>query len=42
MPKSKTDPQGIFPVWAQDGEDTTSQFERYGSLPTATDMSARS
>ena len=41
MPKSKTDPQGIFPVWARDGEDVCGEFERYGSLPTAEDMKAR-
>lgn len=41
MPKSKTDPQGIYPLWAKDGEDITGQFERYGSLPTPTDMKSR-
>lgn len=41
MPKSKTDPQGIYPVWAKDGEDVTGQFERYGSLPTPTAMKSR-
>lgn len=38
MPKSKTDPQGIFPVWAQDGEDICNEFERYGSIPSAEDL----
>lgn len=41
MPKSKTDPQGIYPLWAKDGEDITGQFERYGNLPTPTDMKSR-
>lgn len=41
MPKSKTDPQGIYPVWAKDGEDVTGHFERYSELPTPTDMKDR-
>lgn len=41
MPKSKTDPTGIYPVWAKDGQDVTGQFDRYGSLPSPTDMKAR-
>jgi hypothetical protein len=41
MPKSKTDPQGIYPLWAKDGEDVTGKFERYGALPTSADMKAR-
>ena len=41
MPKSKTDPQGIYPVWATNGEDITGKFERYGALPTVADMKAR-
>jgi hypothetical protein len=41
MPKSKTDPQGIYPVWAKNGEDTTGQFSRYGLVPSAADMKSR-
>lgn len=38
MPKSKTDPQGISPVWAKDGEDICGKFDRYGSIPDADDL----
>lgn len=41
MPKSKTDRQGIFPIWAKDGEDITGNFERYGALPTPAEMRVR-
>lgn len=41
MPRSKTPRQGIFPVWAKDGEDICNTFERYGSLPTADDLKQR-
>lgn len=41
MPKSKTDRQGIFPVWAKDGQDVTSKFERYGAIPTPTQLKSR-
>lgn len=41
MPKSKTDPQGQFPVWSQNGEDITGKFDRYGELPSPTDMKSR-
>ena len=42
MARAKTKPQGQFPVWAQDGEDVTGKFERYGSIPTALTMKSRS
>lgn len=41
MSKSKTDRQGIFPIWAKDGEDICGNFERYGSLPTPAEMRKR-
>jgi len=41
MPLSNTPRQGIFPVWAQDGTDTTATFERYKDLPTSTTLKAR-
>lgn len=41
MPKSRTDRQGIFPVWAKDGEDVTGKFKRYASLPDAADLKKR-
>jgi len=41
MAKSKTDRQGIFPIWAKDGEDICGKFERYGSLPTPAEMRKR-
>lgn len=41
MPKSKTDRQGIFPIWAKDGEDVTGKFQRFGALPTPTEMRHR-
>lgn len=41
MPKSKTDKQGIFPIWAKDGEDVCEKFDRYGTLPTPTEMKKR-
>lgn len=41
MPKSKTDPQGIFPIWAKDGEDITNKFSRYNPLPSAADLKKR-
>lgn len=41
MPKSKTDRQGMYPVWAQDGEDITGKFDRYGNIPSPTDMKSR-
>ena len=34
MALNKTENQGIFPVWAKDGEDITGTFSRYSSLPT--------
>ncbi|CAB4125093.1 hypothetical protein UFOVP53_59 [uncultured Caudovirales phage] len=42
MTKSKTPRTGIFPAWAQEGEDTTHTFERYATLPTPDDMKNRS
>jgi hypothetical protein len=41
MPISKTPRNGIYPVWAKDGEDICGQFERYKSLPGATDLRSR-
>jgi len=41
MPKSKTDRQGLFPVWAKDGEDICNKFERFGGIPTAQEMRKR-
>jgi hypothetical protein len=41
MPLSKTPKQGIFPVWAKDGEDICGAFERYKSLPTFATLKAR-
>ena len=41
MPQSKTPNQGIYPVWAKDGEDSTGKFERYKPLPTFADLKAR-
>lgn len=43
MPISKTPqtPQGNFPVWAPDGQDTTGQFSRYMGVPTATQLKQR-
>ena len=41
MPKSRTDRQGLFPVWAKDGEDICEKFKRYDSLPTASDLKKR-
>jgi hypothetical protein len=41
MPLSETPNQGQFPVWAPDGEDICGQFERFGTLPTPTDLKGR-
>jgi hypothetical protein len=41
MPISKTPRNGIYPVWARDGEDICGQFERYKPLPTPTDLRSR-
>ena len=41
MPISNTPKQGIFPVWAPNGEDITGAFQRYSALPTAAQMKAR-
>ncbi len=41
MPKSRTDRQGLFPVWAKDGEDVCEKFERYGAIPTPEDLKKR-
>ena len=41
MPISKTPTDGIYPVWAPDGEDTTGKFERYKPLPTFTTLKTR-
>lgn len=41
MAKSKTDRTGIFPVNAQDGNDSTGKFQRYGSVPTAAELKDR-
>lgn len=41
MPISKTNPQGNFPLWARDGQDTTGKFNRYGAIPTATSMRSK-
>ena len=42
MTASNTRRRGIFPVWALDGEDTSSTFERYAPLPTPQEMKKRS
>lgn len=42
MPTSKTPRQGIYPLWAKDGEDTSGHFERYMPLPSPTDLRNRS
>jgi hypothetical protein len=41
MPISSTSPQGQFPVWSKDGEDSTGKFERYGGIPSSTQMKQR-
>lgn len=41
MPLSETPRQGIFPIWAKDGQDSTSKFERFKSMPTFTDLKSR-
>lgn len=43
MPISKAPqvPQGNFPVWAPDGNDSTGQFQRYMPLPTAEKLKQR-
>lgn len=43
MPNSKAPqtPQGNFPVWAPNGEDSTGQFQRYVPLPTVEQFKAR-
>jgi hypothetical protein len=41
MPISKTPNQGIYPVWAPDGEDSTGQFSRYMPLPTPEKLKKR-
>ena len=41
MPISNTPRQGIYPVWAKDGEDVTGKFERYKPLPTAAALRSR-
>ena len=41
MPISKTPRQGIYPVWAKDGEDVTGKFERYKPLPTPANLKSR-
>jgi hypothetical protein len=41
MPISRTNRQGIYPLWAKDGEDTSGNFERYMQLPTPTDLRNR-
>lgn len=41
MPISKTPRQGIYPVWAKDGEDVTGKFERYKPLPTPSALKSR-
>ncbi len=40
MPISETPRQGIYPVWARDGEDSTGSFDRFKPLPTPTDLKA--
>ena len=42
MTASNTRRRGIFPVWALDGEETSSTFERYAPLPTPQEMKKRS
>jgi len=41
MPLSKTPRQGIYPIWAKDGEDSSGKFERYKGVPTFVDLKAR-
>lgn len=41
MPISNTPRQGIYPVWAKDGEDVCGKFDRYKALPTADNLKAR-
>jgi len=41
MPISRTPRQGIYPLWAKDGQDTSGSFERYMALPTPTDLRNR-
>lgn len=38
MPISKTPRNGIYPLWAKDGEDISGSFERYMPLPTPQTM----
>ena len=41
MPKSRTDRQGLFPIWAKDGEDISGKFKRYDSLPNPENLKKR-
>jgi hypothetical protein len=41
MPLSRTPRQGLYPIWAKDGEDTSGSFERYMPLPNPTDLRNR-
>jgi len=41
MPISNTPRQGIYPLWAKDGQDTSGNFERYMALPTPADLRNR-
>lgn len=41
MAKAETDPKGIFPAWAPDGEDVCGTFDRYMSLPTPDKLKQR-
>ena len=41
MPISRTPRQGLYPLWAKDGADTSGNFERYSPLPTPTDLRNR-
>jgi len=41
MPISNTPRQGIYPVWAKDGEDVCERFERYKPIPSATELKSR-
>lgn len=41
MPKSKTDRDGIFPLYARNGNDTTGKFQRYGAVPTVAELKER-
>lgn len=41
MPLANTPRQGIYPVWAKDGADVTSSFDRYKPLPNFTTLKSR-